>query len=141
MGRRPRRGLPRVRALRNGHRAGAAASRAGEWLAAVERSIHRAAAGTGYRRVPRAAAGRLRALLRSLCRLRDVVVARVPPGVLAAVVSASGGVRLDELRALGRLAPAARRGNGLPPTGAGRTPGVAQRPAATGDPEPYAGAT
>src|SRR6266850_3878491 len=139
MGRGPRGRLPRAGTVCDGHGAAPAASRAGERFAAVERSIHGAAAGSRPGGLPRAAAARLRAVLRSLCRVRDVVVARVSSGVLAPVVSASGGVRLDDLRrALGRLASAAHRAPGLPRPG--RSPDRAQQPAAAGDPEPYAGA-
>src|SRR6185503_18459545 len=139
MGGGPRSRLPRAGALRDGHRATPAQSRAGQRLAAVERPIHGPAAGTEHRGLPRPAAGRLRALLRSEHRLRDLVVAGVSPGVLAAVVSAPGGVRLDELlRAHRRLAPAANRAPDVPGPA---PPSCARHPAAAaGDPEPSAGA-
>src|SRR4026209_373412 len=90
--------LPRAGALRDGHGAEPAAARAGERLAAVERSILGAAAGLEHRNLPGAAAGGLRALLQPVRSLRAVVVAGVSPGVLAALGTASGGIRLDPLR-------------------------------------------
>src|SRR3954463_15119193 len=113
MGRGPRNRLPRAGAVRNGHRATAARSRTGERLVAVERSIHRPATGLEHRGLSRPAAGRLCALLRSVRRLWDLVVAGISAGVLAAVVPAPGGVLLHELRAHGRLAPAPSRAPGL----------------------------
>src|SRR3954463_11441678 len=98
MGRGPGNRLPRAGAIRDGHRATPARSRAGERLAAVERSIHRPATGLEHRRLSRPTAGGLCALLRSVRRLRDLVVAGISAGLLAAVVPAPGGVLLDELR-------------------------------------------
>src|SRR6478672_6442156 len=130
MGRGPRNRLPRAGTVRDGHRATPAEPRAGQWLAAVERSIYGPAAGPEHRGLPGPTAGGLRAVLRSVHRLRDLVVAGVSSGVLAAVVSAPGGVRLDELlRAHGRLAPAASRAPGLPRPGPS---GRAHHPAAAG---------
>ena len=80
MAARPRRSLPRPAGAGHGHGAGPAAARAGERSARDQRGHRGVPARRSHRRAA-AHAGRLRALLRPLRRVRAVVVGSVlPPG-------------------------------------------------------------
>lgn len=127
----PRRCLPRAGAARDGYRAAPAAQGAGRWPACVRRAPARGRGQRRHRHRAGESARRVRALLRSLGRVRRVALARVPAGGVDAVdrlrdrrdhrvllwrhrlasPPRQGGARSQSLRAPGSLAldaPASR---------------------------------
>src|SRR6266480_834587 len=87
---RPGQRLPRPADADHGHGAGPAAARAGLRVLAQRRRAAGLSARPGDRRAAGLSAIHVRPLLRSAGSLWTVVVARVPPGVLAALGAARG---------------------------------------------------